>query len=251
MLFRLTNAPATFQIYINKALDGLLDTIYVTYINDIYIYSNSIKEYAKYMRQVLERLRKTNLYVKLFKYEFNKQEIAFLKYIVDVYKVRMDDAKIKTIIKWPIFRNFRDIQIFLGFANFYRRFILRFSRVVKPLTDLLIGMVRGRKTGPFSWLDEAEEVFRLLKELFTSAPILRMFNPELRIRIETDTSEFALRVVISQLFPDLRTGREIWYSITFWSRKMTNAKHNYETHDEKLLAVVATFKEWRHYTEGF
>ncbi len=84
----------------------------------------------------------------------------------------MDNAKIKTIVKWPIPKNFRDIQIFLEFANFYRRFILRFSRVVKSLTDLLVGMVRGRKIGFFSWLDEAEKVFRLLKNFFTSAPIL-------------------------------------------------------------------------------
>src|SRR6266498_3061222 len=112
----------------------------------------------------------------------------------------MDDAKIKIIVEWSIFRNFRDIQVFLGFANFYRRFILRFSRVVKSLTDLLMGMVRGKKTGPFSWPDKAEEVFRLLKEFFTSAFILRMFNPELRIRMETDILGFILRVIISQLF---------------------------------------------------
>ena len=87
--------------------------------------------------------------------------------------------------------------------------------MVKPLTNLLVGMVRGRKTGPFSWSDEAEEVFRLLKELFISASILQIFNPELRIRMETDTSGFTLGVVISQLFPDPRTGREIWYPITF------------------------------------
>ncbi len=97
--FRLTNAPTTFQIYINKTLDGLLNTIYIIYIDDICIYSNSIKEYIKYVRQVLERLRKTNLYVKLSKYEFNKQKITFLGYIVGVYGVRINNAKIKIIIK--------------------------------------------------------------------------------------------------------------------------------------------------------
>ncbi len=72
MSFRLINTPATFQVYINKALDGLLNTIYITYIDDICIYSNSIKNHTNYIRQVLERLRKTDLYVKLSKYEFNK-----------------------------------------------------------------------------------------------------------------------------------------------------------------------------------
>ncbi len=111
--------------------------------------------------------------------------------------MRIDDVKIKTIVKWLIFRNFRDIQIFLGFANFYRRFILRFSRVIKSLTDLFIDIIRGRKTGPFSWLDKAEEVFRILKEFFTFTLILRMFNSELRICIETDASGFVLGVIIS------------------------------------------------------
>ena len=142
-------------------------------------------------------------------YKFNKQEIAFLGYIVGVYSVRMNDAKIKTIVKQPIFRNFRDIQIFLGFANFYRRFILRFSRVIKPLTDLLISIIKGRKIRSFNWLDEAEEVFRLLKKFFTFTSILRIFNSELRIYIETDTLGFILKTIISQLFPDPRTEREI------------------------------------------
>ena len=97
--FRLTNTPATFQIYINKALDGFLDIIYIIYIDDICIYSNSIKKHTNYVRQVLERLRKADLYVKLFKYEFNKQKIAFLKYIIDVYSVRINNIKIKAIVK--------------------------------------------------------------------------------------------------------------------------------------------------------
>ena len=150
IFFGLINAPATFQIYINKTLDDLLDTIYIIYIDDIYIYSNSIKEHANHIRQIFERLRKANLYVKLSKYEFNKQEIAFLEYIVSVYNIRINNTKIKTIVEQSIPKNFRDIQIFLGFANFYRRFILRFSRIVKSLTDLLINMIRGRKTKSFS-----------------------------------------------------------------------------------------------------
>ena len=148
--FGLINVPATFQAYINKTLNGFLDTIYIIYIDDICIYSNFIKEHANYIRQVLERFRKASLYVKLSKCEFNKQEIAFLGYIVDVYNMRINNVKIKTIVKWLISRNFQDIQIFLGFANFYRRFILRFSRVIKPLTNLLMSIIRGRKTGPFN-----------------------------------------------------------------------------------------------------
>src|SRR5450755_1713069 len=115
----------------------------------------------------------------------------------------MDDAKIKTITNWPVPQNFRDIQVFMGFANFYRRFILRFSKVVRFITDMLIGMMKGKKIGEFHWLKKADNVFEMLKDFFTIALILRMFNPSLRIRMETDVSGFALGAVISQLFSDL------------------------------------------------
>ena len=125
MPFGLTNAPATFQAYINEALKGLLDVTCVPYMDDICIYSDSVEEHAEHVREVLTRLRKAGLYVKLSKCEFDKQEIAFLGYVIGVHGVRMDDAKVKAITDWPVPQNFRDIQVFIRFANFYRRFILR------------------------------------------------------------------------------------------------------------------------------
>ena len=115
---------------------------------------------------------------------------------------------------------------------------------------MLIGMVKGKKTGEFHWSKEANDAFGMLKDLFTTAPILRMFDPSLRTRMETDASGFALGAVISQLFSDLASMRNEWHPIAFWSRKMTGAERNYETHDGELLAIVAAFKEWRQYTEG-
>jgi hypothetical protein len=98
MPFRLINAPATFQTYINKILKGLLNITCVVYLNNIYIYSDSIEEYAKYVRKILDRLKKAGLYVKLFKCEFDKKEIAFLKYVIGVYGIRMNDVKIRIIL---------------------------------------------------------------------------------------------------------------------------------------------------------
>ena len=98
MPFGLTNTPAIFQIYINETLKDLIDVTCVVYIDDICIFSDSIEEYTKHMREILNQLRKTQLYVKLSKYEFDKKEISFLKYIVGVHGVRMDDAKVRTIL---------------------------------------------------------------------------------------------------------------------------------------------------------
>jgi hypothetical protein len=215
MPFGLTNTPATFQAYINKTLKGLLNITCVAYIDDICIFSSSIKKHAKHVRAVLTRLRKAGLYVKLSKYKFDKEEIKFLKYVIGVHGVRIDDAKIRTIREWPIPKNFRDIQIFISFANFYRRFILRFLRVVLPLTNMLINIVKNKKTGVFHWTEKADKAFRTLKKLFTTAPILRIFNPLLRTRLETDASGFTIKAVISQLFYDLLHGRNEWHPIAF------------------------------------
>jgi Reverse transcriptase (RNA-dependent DNA polymerase) len=109
MPFRLINAPATFQAYINKILKSLLDITYVAYLNNIYIYSDSIEEYAKYVREILNRLKKAELYVKFFKCEFDKKEIIFLKYVIGVYRIRINDVKIRIILDWPILKNFKNI----------------------------------------------------------------------------------------------------------------------------------------------
>jgi Reverse transcriptase (RNA-dependent DNA polymerase) len=97
MSFRLINAPATFQAYINKILKGLLDITCVAYLDNIYIYNDSIEKYTKYVREIFDRLKKTGLYIKLSKCEFDKKEIAFLKYVIGVHGIRINDAKIRII----------------------------------------------------------------------------------------------------------------------------------------------------------
>jgi len=250
MPFGLTNAPATFQAYINEALEGLLDVICVAYLDDICIYSKTEEEHIKHVRLVLDRLRQYGLYVKLSKCEFSKKEIRFLGFIVGTDGIRMDPTKISAVADWEEPRSYRDVQVFLGYANFYRRFVLRYSKVVRPITDLLRGMQKGRKAGQFEWPVEAAQAFEKLKTCFTTAPILRLYDPSLPIRLETDASGYAIAGTISQLFVDPVTGRKVWHPIAYYSRKMAAAERNYDAHDAELLAIVQCFKEWRHYLEG-
>jgi hypothetical protein len=98
MPFKLTNAPAIFQAYINKTLKSLLNITYIAYLNNICIYSDSIEKYIKHVREILDRLKKIKLYVKFFKCEFDKKEITFLKYVIGVHEIRMNDVKIKIIL---------------------------------------------------------------------------------------------------------------------------------------------------------
>jgi Reverse transcriptase (RNA-dependent DNA polymerase) len=97
MPFGLTNVSAIFQAYINRALENLLDITCVAYINDICIFNNLNEKYAKHVREVLTRLRKIRLYVKFSKYEFDKKEITFLKYVIDIYNIRINNAKIRAV----------------------------------------------------------------------------------------------------------------------------------------------------------
>jgi transposase InsO family protein len=141
--------------------------------------------------------------------------------------------------------SFKDVQIFLGFANFYRRFIKSYSKIVGPITDLLKGSVQGKKAGPFEWPDAAETAKRTLCDAFASAPVLRHYQPDLPARLETDASIQGIAGIFSQL-----QSNGNWHPIAFWSRKLIPAEKNYHTYDLELLAIVATMTHWRHYIEG-
>jgi transposase InsO family protein len=248
MPFGLANAPATFQAYINHALSDLLDMVCVVYLDDILIFSNNDEEHTKHVRMVLERLRQYKLYANPAKCQFRTQEVEFLGFVVGITGVRMEASRISTITEWRAPGSVRELQTFLGFANFYRRFIAGYSRMSAPLSNLL---KKDHQTHSFKFPPEAEEAFKALKKAFTSAPILQHFDPKKRITVETDASGFAVGGVLSQPADDgVNPSQNHLHPVAFWSRKLTPPEMNYETHDSELLAIVAAFKHWRHYLEG-
>jgi reverse transcriptase-like protein len=197
MPFGLANAPATFQAYVNKALTGLLDTICVAYLDDITIFSSTPEEHAEHVRLVLDRLRQYGLFANPKKCEFFQERIDFLGFVVDAEGIHMDQERVRTINEWPAPKSFREIQVFLGFANFYRHFIANYSKISAPISDLLKGMVQGRKTGPFEWTPAAQAAFNQLRAAFTATPFLAHYVPDRRTRLETDASGYALGAVLS------------------------------------------------------
>lgn len=251
MPFGLTNAPATFQAYINESLRGLTDLHCIAYMDDILIYSETEEEHISHVRFVLERLRKFGLFIKLSKCEFHVQEVDFLGFRVGARGVSMDQKRIVAINEWPAPAVHRDIQVFLGFTNFYRGFIQDYSKVVAPMTDLLKGLQKGKKTEPLDWDNKTKAVasFKRLKKLFQTAPLLCHYDPELEIRVETDASGFGLGGVLSQLFPQPEGG-PVWKPIAFYSRKFKPEETRYSTGDQEMLAIVHAFQEWRHYLES-
>jgi len=155
--FGLANAPATFQAYINLALAGYLDDFCVVYLDDILIYSKSEKEHRYHVSKVLERLRRYKLYAKLSKCQFAVATVEFLGFVLSPEGIAMEKSRVETVEDWPQPKTFRELQVFLGFANFYRRFIRNYSRIAAPLTNLLKGSQSGRKTGPFEFGAEAKQ----------------------------------------------------------------------------------------------
>lgn len=236
MPFGLTNAPATFQAFLNDVLRDSLDTFVVIYLDDILIYSDTLEEHYEHVRSVLQRLKDADLQVKLEKCQFHVQTVEFLGYIISPEGISMDPAKIDAIVSWPAPKSVRDIQVFLGFANFYRRFIKGFSKVVAPITRLL------KKDVPFTWDAPAQAAFDELRKAFTSEPVLRHFDPERPCYLEPDASKTALGAVCSQ--PD---DQGTLHPVAFYSRSLTAPEKNYHVHDTELLAAIEGLEHWRHY----
>ena len=239
MPFGLANAPSTFQHYINDVLFEHLDRFCTAYIDDILIYSDSLGEHKEHVRQVLAKLQAAGLQIDITKCDFYVQEVKYLGLIVSTSGIKMDPAKISAIVDWPTLRSVKDVQAFLGFANFYRRFIYGFSRIVRPLHRLT------RKDVNFEWTAKCQEAFDKLKTAFITAPILAHFDPDLECIIETDASDFVTAGVMSQRGPD-----GILRPVAFFSQKHSPAECNYEIYDKELLAIIRAFEEWRPKLEG-
>ncbi|XP_055081043.1 uncharacterized protein LOC129456635 [Periophthalmus magnuspinnatus] len=240
MPFGLTNAPAVFQALINDVLRDYLNRFVFVYLDDILIFSRSPQEHHQHIRQVLQRLLENKLFVKAEKCEFHAEEVSFLGFIVGRGQVRADPEKIQAVTEWPVPTNRRQLQRFIGFANFYRRFIRDFSRVISPLTKLTSPALQ------FAWSPEAQTAFEKLKRLFTSAPILHQPDPSRQFIVEVDASDSGVGAVLSQRFdPHNRL-----CPCAFFSRRLSSAEVNYDVGDQELLAVKLALEEWRHWLEG-
>jgi len=239
MPFGLTNAPSTFQDMMNHVLSDILDIGVLAYMDDILVYAKTEEEHDQLVKEVLERLQRNGLVVSPEKCVWKTDEVEFLGYVIGRNGIRMDQAKVDAVLSWQQPTSLTETQSFLGFANFYQRFIKDYSRVARPLTELT------KKTRKWTWNREAGKPFEELKSRFTTAPILAHLDPAKPVIIETDASNFAIGAVLSQ-----RDDENRLHLVAFHSRKFQPAEINYEIHDKELLAVVDAFKHWRHYCKG-
>ena len=158
MPFGLTNAPASFQTMINDVLREYIDDFVVVYLDDILIFSKNLKQHRQHVHKVLKLLQKAKLLVEKEKCEFHKQRVKFLGYELSPGHIQMDPDKVKTIAEWPSPTTVKEVRAFLGFANFYRRFIKNYGRLAIPLTDMT------RKDKDFNWTDKEQQAFEQYQE---------------------------------------------------------------------------------------
>ncbi|KAK3516723.1 hypothetical protein QTP70_022519, partial [Hemibagrus guttatus] len=209
--------------------------------DDILVYSTSLEEHVRQVQEVLIRLQQHHLYVKLEKCEFHRATVTFLGYVISHQGVEMDMVKVWAVTEWPAPTTVQELQRFLGFANFYRRFIGNFSSVAGPLMSLLQG-----KPKRLTWTNQAWMAFQQLKNCFTTAPILRHPDPDLPFVVEVDASSSRLRAVLSQRHGE--PGK--LHPCAFYSRKLTVTEVNYDVGNWELLAIKAALEEWRHWLKG-
>jgi hypothetical protein len=236
--FGLTNAPACFQRFVNGVFFDYLDKFMTAYIDDLLIYSRTLKEHKQHVRMVLERLRSAGLQASIRKCEFAVQRTKYLGFIITTEGIEVDPEKVAVIANWKIPTTVKGVQSFLGFGNFYRRFVRDYSRITRPLHNLT------KKDAPFIWSPACQAAFKKLKERLINAPVLRHYSPERETRIETDASDGVVAGVMSQ-----RSGDE-WHPVAFYSKTMNGAEQNYDIHDKEMLAVIRALQEWRAELEG-
>ena len=197
MPFGLANAPATFQDHINVILRDYLDVFCITYLDNIFIYLEDLAQHTEHVQKVFKRLEKYNLYVKLEKCKFYTKQVGFVEFIITPDSVSMEQSKIAAIQNWPVLRAHHNIQVFLGFANFYQQFIYGYSKIMKLLSSILEGSKAGKFSQAFVWTPEAELAFNGLKKSFITAPILVHYNPELPLRLKMDACGYAIAEIFS------------------------------------------------------
>ncbi|KAF8754069.1 hypothetical protein RHS01_06477 [Rhizoctonia solani] len=239
MTFGLTNAPAAFQHFMNELFKDLLDICVIIYLDDILIYSKDDASHTQHIHKVLKRLMDNQLFCKASKCTFHVTLVEYLGIIVLDKGFSLDKLKIQAVQEWPVPTKVKEVQLFLGFANFLCCFVANFSHMARPLHNLV------KKDTPWKWDIKEQEAFQGLKDAITNALVLCHADPSKPYFLETDASGAALGSILSQQQEDGRL-----HPLGFLSESFKGAKQNYNTHNKELLAIIRSFEYWRIFLEG-
>ena len=231
MGFGLCNAPATFQSLMNHVLRPYLHKCVVVFLDDILIYSKSWQEHLSHVDSVLTTLSDNQLYCKPTKCVFGTREVTFLGHRISGQTIAPDPQKLKTVSEWPVPKSVKEIRQFLGFSNYFRRFIKDYSDISAPLEQAT------GKYAIYEWTPERDKAFTALKSALLSAPVLQLANTDVPFEVVTDASDIAIAAVL------LQRGHPVAYA----SRRLSSAEKNYTALERETLAIVFALNCWRLY----
>ena len=231
MLFELINEFAFFQHYINDVLFNCLHKFCQTYLNDILIYSKTLKEHKTHVKEVLKKLREVDLQINIDKCKFKIQKISFLELLIFINDLQMNSWKVNVIQDWKVSQSLTHVQIFIDFCNFYQWFIKNFSKIAWFMIKLT------QKDHFFKWIKIYQIIFEELKQQMMTAFILKHFNSIRKAILKTDFLNYINNEVLSQYDDE-----DILHSMIFYNKNMIFAECNYKIYDKKLLIIICCLK---------
>ena len=241
MPFGLTSAPSTFQRLMNHVLKPEENTFVLVYLDDILIFSQTLEEHICHLDKVLSMLSEHHLVLRLSKCHIGKSQLEYLGHTLSSKGLAPSIKKVKAVNDWPIPRNVTQVQQFLGFCNFYRRYIPHYSNIAYPLYELT------KKNVVFKWTQVEHTAFKKMKQAMTTAPVLRRprCGKDADFVISTDASKYGVGAVLLQKDDEGKL-----QPCAYFAKSLSSPQRTYSTYDQELLGIVAAMSEWRVYIEG-
>ena len=237
MAFGLCNAPATFQRLMNYILRDVLGKKALVYLDDVIIFSDTFEEHLADIRIVFDLIRSAGLRLKRTKCQFIKESVDYLGHVISRTGIAPDPAKIDKIANYKVPTSADEVRSFLGLAGYYRRFILNFGSIARPLTAKTH---KDFSKKPFTWTEIDQAAFETLRTCLTTSPILAYPNFDLEFLLFTDACDYGIGAVLSQI-------QEKEVVIAYFSRQLKSPELKYATVEKEALAVVEAITNFRHY----
>ena len=210
-----------------------------SFINNVIVGTETEEKHDKIIEEVVRRLVENNLYVKPKKCKWKVREVRFLKVVIGPDGIKMEEEKVNGVLEWLTPKYVKDVQKFLGLANYYCQFIEGFTSIARSLHDLV------KKDQKWNWTEKQKEAFRKLKKRFTWRPVLTASDLDKKMRVEVDMSDYAMEEVLLMEYKDRK-----WKPVAFLSKSLNETERNYKIHNKEILAIIRDLKNWRYLLKG-